>query len=167
MKIDRENYDSACSAVRDILFMYVDLVEGYGGFGHGIDVGTFRPLDFLEAELVEPPAEGYVLGPDVDLLHAGSGIALLCELSDAFYENDATGDVPSPAVQAAKAAFLAGRLRHLPSIERAFELGLAKDQLAFRRQLTTVYREYVVGYFTRLAAEPINLHLEDPPIKTY
>lgn len=167
MKIRRENEEGARRAVRDILYMYVDLVEGYGNFGHGIEVGTFSPLDFIDAEVIDPPEQGYVLGLDLGLLQAGSGIALLCGLLDAFDDNDVTGDIADPAIQAAKAAFLAGRLRHLTSIERAFELGLGSDPLAFRRQLTAVYREHVVGYFARLAAEPVNLHLEDPPIKTY
>lgn len=166
MKINIGNYERAAHAIRDILYMYVDLVEGYGGFGHGIDVGTFNPLDFIDAETVKPPEQGYVLGLDLELLHAGSGIALLCALSDALYDHEVTGDVASPEIQAAKSAFLAGRLGHLQNIEKAFALGLGTDELAFRRQLTAIFSEYVIGSFARLAAEPANLHLEDPPVQT-
>ena len=133
MDITEENYQKAYDAIRDILFMYVDLVESYGGFGHNIERGRFSPLEFVDAPIIEP--EGYTFGIDVPLLQSGSAIALLCELSDAWDDYE-TWDVKSwPLMPLIKEANEAGRFSHLPEIQEAFNFGLGDSESAFRDQL--------------------------------
>ncbi|MEO0468724.1 MAG: hypothetical protein AAF206_03815 [Bacteroidota bacterium] len=149
MNITEDNYQEAQDAIRDILYMYVDLIESYGGFGHNIERGKFSPLDFVDAPILEP--EGYTFGIDILLLQSGSAIALLCTLSDAWDEYE-TWDVKNwPTVSLIKEANDAERFTHLPMIQEAFNLAFGSDEEAFREQLTRVYKKYVCSYFSKLA----------------
>ncbi|HEX4964635.1 MAG TPA: hypothetical protein VF173_27735 [Thermoanaerobaculia bacterium] len=149
MDITVETLTYAEAAIRDILYLYVDMVESYGGFGHNLDTGSFSPLAFIDSKVLPPP--GYDLGVNEELLHAGSSIALLCTISDCRDENG-SATVGWPIIKNAKEAFDAGRFKHLPEIQRAFELGFAGDEDLFREQLVKVYQHYVRGYFAKLSA---------------
>ena len=47
--ITKENYEEANQAIRDILFLFKELADGYHGFGHAADYGLrFHPLKFLD-----------------------------------------------------------------------------------------------------------------------
>ncbi len=149
MNITEDNYQAAYDAIRDILYMYVDLVESYEGFGHNIERGKFSPLEFVDAPVMEP--DGYTFGIDILLLQSGSAIALLCELSDAWDEYE-TWEVKSwPLIPLIKDAYEADRFNHLPEIQKAFNLALGTDEDEFRKQLERVYKKYVCGYFSKLA----------------
>lgn len=142
--ITDENYLEANAAMRDILFMYRDLIESYHGFGHGIDTGTFSSFDFVDTELLEEPS--YSLDMDMNLLRQGSAVALLCGLSDFWDESE--GDIAGLGKWGEELRDLLkdGRLDHLPLAKEAVEAGLeSEDNL--RALLPGVYREYVVGYF--------------------
>ncbi|WP_415831191.1 hypothetical protein [Deinococcus frigens] len=80
------NYEEARQALRDILFLYVDLAEGYGGFGHGVDTGTFDPFRFIDADVDVAPE--YASPVDLDLLRQGSAVAILCSLYNMWSEFD-------------------------------------------------------------------------------
>ncbi len=84
-KINEENYPVAIAATRDILYMYYDLVESYEGFGHNIETGNFDPIFFVDCYLFEP--KGFTFGIDVNILHEGSAIAILCKFSDYWDEH--------------------------------------------------------------------------------
>lgn len=149
MNITEANYQQAFDAIRDILFMYVDLIKSYGGFGHNIDRGKFSPLEFVDAPILEP--EGYTFGIDVALLQNGSAIALLCELSDAWDEYQTWNIKTWPLIPNIKGANESRRFSHLPEIQEAFDLGFGENEEAFREQLQKVYKTYVCGYFDSLA----------------
>ena len=83
-EINEENYHTAIAAIRDILYMYYDLATGYEGFGHNIETGSFDPIFFADCYLFEP--EGYTFGIDVNILHEGSAVAILCKFSDYWDE---------------------------------------------------------------------------------
>jgi hypothetical protein len=148
MDITEENYQLAHDAIRDILFMYVDLIESYEGFGHNLDRGKFVALDFIDAPIYEP--EGSTFAIDISLLQSGSGIALLCELSDAWDEYQ-TWDIKSwPLIHQIKEANESGRFSHLSDIQNAIDLGFGDNEEAFREQLDKVYKNYVCSYFKQL-----------------
>ena len=149
MNITKNNYQEAYDAIRDILYMYVDMVESYEGFGHNIERGKFSPSEFIDVPVMEP--EGYTFGIDILLLQSGSAIALLCELSDAWDEYE-TWEVKNwPLIPLIKEAKEMGRFNHLPEIKEAFSLAFSSDEEAFREQLIRVYKKYVCGYFSKLA----------------
>lgn len=148
MDITENNYQKAYDAIKDILYMYVDMIESYEGFGHNIETGKFSPLDFVDAPIIEP--EGYTFAVDVSLLQNGSAIALLCELSDAWDEYE-TWEVKNwPLIPLIKLASDAGRFNHLPIIQQAFKFGFGSDEAAFREQLVKVYKQCVCSYFVQL-----------------
>ena len=148
MNITENNYQLAYAALRDILYMFVDMVESYKGFGHNIDTGVFSPLDFIDAPIFEPP--GVTFGIDVALLQNGSAIALLCELLNAW---DETGSwkINSHFLYQIRKANEEHRFSHLPEIQEAFDLGFGDDEAAFLDQLQVVYKKYVCSYFEYLA----------------
>ena len=148
--ITPENYDEALGAVRDILLMYVDMAEGYEGFGHAVDVAiNFDPLRFVDAEVA---GEGHLL--NLDLLRAGSAMAVLCRLYDAWAEEQ---NVAGPHTQRYQEALAAGKLRHAPEIEAVALEALRRNTMTlddpwFEKAVAPIYRKYVLGYFGRLAA---------------
>jgi len=136
------------AALRDILFLYVDMVESYGGFGHNLDAGRFDPCEFLDNRVVDP-----LVGPrevDLELLECGAACALLCRCVDA---GDDHGRIApdSPSLREAAAAWRAGRFARRPVVAEAFRLAFEGEESAFRAQLERVYSQHVLSYFGRLA----------------
>lgn len=149
MEITSENYQEADDAIRDILFMYVDLAESYKGFGHNINRGKFKALDFIDVRVVEP--DGYTFAIDETILYPGSAISLQSELSDVWDEYQ-TWDVKNwPLINEIKQAYEANWFSHMPDIEKAIQLGFEKNEDEFRRQLKLVYETHVCSYFNKLA----------------
>ena len=145
-EINEENYAEAISAIRDILYLYYDLVESYNGFGHNIDTGTFDLIFFADCYLFEP--EGTTFGIDVNILHEGSAVAILCKLSDYWDEH---GLLPNDEfVTQVKDILSEGRLDHLPLAEEAIKEAF-QDEERFRDLLGEVYKNYVLRRFGKLA----------------
>jgi hypothetical protein len=142
-EINEENYKSAISAIRDILYMYYDLVESEGFF-HGTDTGSFDPLAYADCYLSEP------LGIDVGILHEGATVAILCRLYDYW---DEIGELPEhdQLVNEVRRMLPKGRFDHLPLAERAITAAF-RDEDEFWNLLPQVYKDYVVERFKKLAA---------------
>ena len=149
MDITANTLPYAQAAIRDILYLYVDMIQSYRGFGHGLDAGLFLPLEFINAKTVCPLGSSFEL--DESLLHVGSSIAILCSISDCL---DEVGVVSAEwtIIAMAKDAFDAGRFCHMPKIHEAFRLAFDGDEPAFREQLAGVYRHHVLAYFSELIA---------------
>jgi len=148
MKITTDNVHEAENAIRDILYMYHDLVRSYKGFGHNIDCGKFNPLNYIDAVLEEP--EGYKFGIDLELLQNGCAVALLCDLVNMWDEFE-TSDVQAwPIIGQIKTAIASGRLVHMPELKKAIELGLANSEEAFREEIIIIYQKHVCGYFNHM-----------------
>jgi hypothetical protein len=145
--ISIDTVSRANAALRDILFLFMDMIDTYGGFGHGLDTGLFRPLDFIDSRLIVVDEDN--LGVNMRLLRSGSGIAVLCAISDSWDECQ-SADLRLPILCEAKQALDVGRFRHMYEIEKAVRLGLGSDESAFRNQLSVVYERYVVSYFFKL-----------------
>ena len=147
-EINKENYVEAISAIRDILYLYYDLVESYNGFGHNIDTGTFDPIFFADCYLFEP--SGTTFGIDVNILHEGSAVAILCKLSDYWDEN---GLLPNDEfVTQVKRILSEGRLDHLPLAEQVVREAFQNEE-NFRDMLDEIYKIYVLKRFRKLAAD--------------
>ncbi|MCL2310264.1 MAG: small ribosomal subunit Rsm22 family protein [Proteobacteria bacterium] len=148
MHITNDTLRYAQDAIRDILYLYVDMVSSYGGFGHGLETGRFSPFEFIDAKVLPPP--GYTFELDEALLHAGSAIAILCAVSDCWDEQESVS-FNWPIIKAAREALDAGRFDHLPEIKQAFLLGFGTDLAAFTKQLEVVYQNHVLAYFRSLS----------------
>jgi len=148
--IDDTNVAEAYAAVRDILYLYQDAVESYGGIGHNLDTGSFDPFRFARAVLA--PRPGYTFGLDVVLLHQGAAVALLCDLSDHIDDTDTTPG-GFGRTRLIRFGVERGLLDATPLAAEAAKLAFAGRVDEFRQALGKVYQEYVLGHFRRLIGE--------------
>lgn len=145
-----DNFLEAEAAIRDILFMYRDLIRSYDGFGHNIDVGKFDPFTFIDADLYE--ISGYSVAMDMSLVHQGSAVALICYVSDLWDEEQGENILQTEYGKKILDACQEGRLNHLPLAKKAI-LASFESEETFRSLLPQVYSSYVVDYFQRLLQE--------------
>ncbi len=151
--IGKHNYDEATDAIRDILMTYVDLVEHTAGFSHNADVYVrFDPIKFVDAD-VEDEGVYYV---DLDLLRAGSAIAILCAFYNIWSEEQELDG--HPLTRDFQAAVGEGRLARFPDIEGVITEAILRNGSSLEDQwmneaVAPIYRKYVLGFFARLAKE--------------
>jgi hypothetical protein len=147
--VTSENLGEALDALRDILLLYVDMVESYSGFGHATGVNIrFDPLKFVDAELANPP--GYAPLIDLDRLRTGSAIAILCFLYDEWCEFEAVTGLRF------QEAIHAGRLRFAPDVDRVAREALQRGNMRlhdpwFDEAVDPIYQRHVVGLFEDLS----------------
>ena len=148
--ITSENYLEAAEAIRDILMMYVDMADGYHGFGHASDVHIrFDPLRFIDAQTDN---EAYYI--DLDLLRSGSAIVILCVYYDLWAEEQFVHGHPRNVRY--QSALDDGRLSAFPDIEAVIREALGRGEMSiddpwFDEAVAPIYRKYVRGFFRRLA----------------
>lgn len=160
--ITSENYLEAAEAIRDILMMYVEMADGYKGFGHASDVYIhFDPVRFIDAE-----TDGKAYYVDLDLLRSGSAIAILCTYYDLWAEHDHVyGHSGNERYQA---ALDDGRFSAFPDIEAVIREALKRGAMSaddpwFDEAVTPIYQKYVRGFFQRLASADRSERWERPP----
>lgn len=148
--ITSKNYLEAADAIRDILMMYVEMADGYKGFGHASDVHIrFDPLRFIDAETDD---KAYYI--DLDLLRSGSAVAILCAYYDLWAEEQHLHGHLS--MERYQAALDEGRLSAFPDIEAVIREALSRGEMSiddpwFDEAVTPIYRKYVRDFFRRLA----------------
>lgn len=144
-EINEENYEEAIKAINNILYMYYDLIHSYKGFGHSIETGVFDPIFYVDSYLFE--REGISLGIDINILHEGSAVAILCKLSDYWDEHC---EIPEDNFAfEVKKILSKNRLDHLPLAEKAVASAFENEE-AFREKLSEVYEKYVLEFFRKL-----------------
>ena len=143
--ITSENYLEAAEAIRDILMMYVEMADGYKGFGHASNVHIrFDPLRFIDAE-----TDDKVYYIDLDLLRSSSAIAILCTYYDLWMEEDRVyGHSGNERYQS---ALDDGRLSAFPDIEAVIREALSRGEMSaddpwFDEAVVPIYRKYVRGF---------------------
>ncbi len=139
MRIEPDEFAAVDGALRDILFLYYDLVP-FGGIGGDNEYGTFDAWRYVDATL-DP---GYWHADVQQLLNEGSAVALLSRLVDCWSQGGGHG------VEPYRAAFAAGRFDHLPAARAALAGGV-KSEDAMYPALNAVYEQYVLALFARLA----------------
>ena len=150
--IDRDNHGEALDAMRDILMLYVDLTDTRG-FGHAADIHIrFDPLMFVDAQ-TDGSSAVYV---DMDLLRAGSAIAILCTFYDLWCEEQHLKD--NSRGERYQLALEQGRLAAFPDVEAVLREAIRRDHMPIDdpwmdEAVEPIYRKYVLGFFRRLAAE--------------
>lgn len=145
------NYSESHQALRDILFMYVDLAEN-SGFAHAIDTGIFDPFQFIDA-IVEVAPE-YASPVDIDLLRQGSAISVLCTLYNMWSEFDSV-NLECLWSERLHTAITQARFAYCPDVEQllieTFERNPGYGDTWLEEQLKPIYKKYVADYFTQLA----------------
>ncbi|WP_407540887.1 hypothetical protein Q0M94_05735 [Deinococcus radiomollis] len=144
-----DNLYEAQDALRDIIYMYFNMIEHQNGFFHATDTGSFDPFIYLDAE--NHPTSGQLMPADINLLHAGSALAILCGLYDIWNEHE---NLQIPYADRVQKAVLDGRFSHLPDIEallrELFERNIDWQDFWLHEALPPVYSKYVVGFFKQL-----------------
>ena len=146
--ITKDNYNEATDAVRDILMMYVDMANSYAGFGHASDVYIrFDRLKFVDAR-----DDGNAAYVDLELLRAGSAIAILCFFYDLWCEEQR---LSGPHTKQYEEAIKLGRLEAFNDIEKVLKEAVRREYVAledgwFETAVAPIYRKYVQGYFKAL-----------------
>jgi hypothetical protein len=162
--VTAENYEEASEAVRDILMMYVDMAHATEGFGHSSDVHIrFDPLKFVNAQ-----DDGKAFYVDMDLLRAGSAVAIACVFYDLWCEEQ---HLSGPHVKAFDDALADGRLRAFPEVERLVREAIEWDYVVieddrFEEAVLPIYRKYVLGFFQELAHADRSVNLLQSNSKT-
>jgi hypothetical protein len=136
---DAETAKRAQDAIRDILYLYRELVA-YGGVVGDHTIGSFDPWEFVRAAAYG----GWAIDEDLKLLHEGSAVALLCDLLDEMEQRGSEMEMDR-----FRQGLEAGLLDHLPLAKEALRAGL-KGPDAVREAAGPVYREYVLGYLSTL-----------------
>jgi hypothetical protein len=133
---DAQTAKQAQDAIRDILYLYRDLVA-YGGIVGDHDIGTFDPWLFLRAD------GDFVTEDDVKLLREGAAVAILCDLLDEMEQRGHDIDRFTRGVAA-------GEFDGLPVAKTAIEAGLLGGPVRLTAASGPVFDEYVAGYFATL-----------------
>ena len=147
--IGNDNHEEAADAIRDILMMYVDMAASYSGFGHAVDVHIrFDPLRFVDAQV-----DGNAC-LDLDLLRAGSAIAILCQFYDLWSEENPLAG--HPRTERFELAVHQGRLRAIRDVEAVILEAISRNEMSledpwFEEAVAPIYRKYVLGLFQRLS----------------
>jgi hypothetical protein len=143
-----EEYLQSQSAIRDILYMYRELVRFWRGLyeDFGWEDGTFDPLSYIDIS-----DDTGLDSDDLRLLREGSAIKILCNMLLAYGQ----GGYPahnSYFMQSVKDAYVAGRFHLVPELEAAVGLGL-QSEIALRDRSQDIYRKYVFAYFADLVQD--------------
>lgn len=145
------DYREASQALRDILFLYVEMAESYAGFGHAVDRGTFDPYQYLDAEA--DPSFKSSFSVDIDVLRQGAVIAILCRLYDIWCDVEDLNDASTSAIRVALAH---GRFWRFPEVDQllteAFERNPPFEDPWLDETLKPIYRTYVAEYFSTLGS---------------
>ncbi len=164
--INEQNYEEAISALKDILYMYVDIIVQDGDFAE-LELGNFDPYLYIDAEIVSK--YGLLTDGEYNLLRQGSAIALLATIADVYFDDECNNNnyeimsyfihnncLPKhlethyPQLSLAKAAFEQGRIVKDPNIIKAFETAFSNaDQ--FYMQLKAVLENTVKNCFIELS----------------
>jgi hypothetical protein len=135
--VDAQTGKRAQDAIRDILYLYRDLVA-YEGVVGDHDLGAFDPWEFLQATRYG----SWVIDDDLKLLHQGSAVAIICDLVDEMEQR--RGDI-----ERVRQALESGLFDDLPTAKEALQVGLAGPRQMVDAS-APVYREYVIGYLSSL-----------------
>ncbi len=86
MQLNEGNYKEAESALKDVLYMYVDATVQNGDFSE-LELGEFDPFKFIEVEGSSDKTVFLTEG-ECDLLMKGSAVALLSLVADVYFEDE-------------------------------------------------------------------------------
>lgn len=86
MYLNEENYKEAVSALKDVLYMFVDATVQNSDFSE-LELGEFDPFRFLEVEGWSAKTV-YLTDGECDLLMKGAAVALLSMIADVYFDDE-------------------------------------------------------------------------------
>ena len=161
--INEQNYDDAIKALKDILYMFVDIIVQNGDFAE-LELGSFDPFLYIDAEI----ESDYVLLTDgeFNLLQQGAAIALLAKVADVYFDDECqcndvmpffnkNGKLPEgfdnyyPQLPKIKNAFQQNRIIQEPKIIDAFNAAFS-NWAVFQKRLKVLMEYNVKNCFIEL-----------------
>ncbi|WP_088013798.1 hypothetical protein [Gottfriedia acidiceleris] len=159
-QLHTENFDECRETIKNIFWMYQDMIRSYGGFGHNIDFETVNYEKFILVEIIDEGMNGF--NEEVEMLRQGSLVALCCEVQDMLDEMRRDDRVYN----------FIKELTTIPEIKKMpFENDVLTSMLLaleekpgdywetlefgklFSKNLENVYKKFVINYFKRLLVE--------------
>jgi len=83
-QLHTENFDECRETIKNIFWMYQDMIRSYGGFGHNIDFELVNYEKFILVEIIDKRMNGF--NEEVEMLRHGSFVALCCEVQNMLDE---------------------------------------------------------------------------------
>lgn len=157
-EVEWDNYDNCRTAIKDILWMYQDLVLNYSGFGHNID---FESIDYMKYFFSYTENEQQ-LGHISNLLSQGSLVALCCEAVNLLDEESRSSAFQNNVEKLLNYKIIEGmpfERNLLESLAKALkeDENIFWQQMsfgsAFDKVLSEVYDRYVIGYYKLMGSE--------------
>ncbi|MFB7142795.1 hypothetical protein ACFCYN_24685 [Gottfriedia sp. NPDC056225] len=159
-QLHTENFDECRETIKNIFWMYQDMIRSYGGFGHNIDFETVNYEKFILVEIIDERMSGF--NEEVEMLRQGSLVALCCEVQNLLDEMQRDDKVYN----------FIKELTTIPEIKKmSFENDVLSSMLLaleekpgdwwetlkygsiFSKKLEKVYKKFVINYFNRLLVE--------------
>ncbi|MEH6938328.1 hypothetical protein V7056_10765 [Bacillus sp. JJ664] len=159
-QLHTENFDELKETLKNIIWMYQDMIRSYGGFGHNIDFENINYEKYILAEIVDERMSSF--SEEVESIRQGSMIALCCEVHDMLDELRRDSKVYN---------FIKGLTTNTEIIKMQFENELLSSMLLaldekphdewetlefgtlFSKNLKKVYKQFVLNYFIRVLEE--------------
>jgi len=154
-----ESYQKSQEAVRDILYMYRELLmRGCGLYDDfGWEDGSFDPLSYIDIS----DDEGFDSNT-LRLLREGSAIKILCEML-LYWGQGGYPEHKSYFMESIMQAYQARRFRLVPELEEAVRLGFGSaNDLRFLSP--KIWRNYIFAYFDDLLDDLLQKRVPMPVI---
>lgn len=153
--ISKENHPEATQATRTILYIYNKAITSYGNFSNNFYTDEFDAFKFIQCRI--DITTGYPFGVDLNLLHEGSAVALLCRLSPFSGQLAKKNFVPDAMVEKILRYLQGGAFDLLPLAKDA-ALSAFEDEDIFTAKLRIIYEEYILGYYRKITSYQEETH---------
>jgi hypothetical protein len=145
--ITKENHQEAKQATRAILCIYNKAITSYGNFGNNFYTDEFDPFKYIQCRI--DITTGPAFSVDLNLLHEGSAVALLCRLSPFSSQLTGKNFIPNAMVEKIIGYLQDGVFDLLPLAKDA-ALSAFEDEDIFTAKLLIIYEEYILGYYRKI-----------------
>lgn len=148
MQSDQEKYERhqlARSAIKEIIFMYREIVYSGGMSAIPANVGCIDESSFIDCDALDYSVDE----EEAEMLRAGVAIKMICDVNHCW---DSVGRklTSEPRIVEIESMLKNGRLAQLPDLEKALRLGI-NDQTELNAMHSNLYNKYIAGYFSELA----------------
>jgi len=147
--ITKENHQEAQQAARAILCIYNKTITSYGNFANNFYTNEFDAFKYIQCRI--DITTGHPFGVDLNLLHEGSAVALLCRLSPFSGRLTEKNVIPDAIVDKILRYLQDGAFDLLPLAKDA-ALSAFEDEDIFTAKLRIIYEEYILGYYRKITA---------------
>jgi hypothetical protein len=153
--ITKENHLEAKQATRAILHIYNEAITSYGNFGLNFITDEFDAFKYIQCQV--DITTGQPFGLDLNLLHQGSAVALLCRLYQFSCKFNEKHFIKEAIAEKIIGYLHGGAFDSLPLAKDA-ALSAFEDRDIFKAKLRIIYEEYILGYYRKITSYQDEAH---------